>query len=138
MIQFILMDIEGTTTSIDFVHRTLFPYAAKHLNHFILDHKEDDLITQDLAEVKDTIMREKGIEASVDDCILELQTWIKEDRKHTSLKSLQGKLWKSGYETGQYKGHLYQDVIPNWKKSLRTLLQHQSLSHVNPMAVATN
>ena len=28
--------------------------------------------------------------------------------------------------------------IPSWKKSLRTLLQHQSLSHVNPMAVATN
>ena len=28
--------------------------------------------------------------------------------------------------------------IPNWKNSLRTLQQHQSLSHVNPMAVATN
>ena len=32
------------------------------------------------------------------------------DRKSTALKSLQGKIWKSGFESGELKGTLFPDV----------------------------
>jgi enolase-phosphatase E1 len=32
------------------------------------------------------------------------------DRKSTALKSLQGRIWKKGFESGQLKGTLYADV----------------------------
>ncbi|MEO0813365.1 MAG: acireductone synthase, partial [Myxococcota bacterium] len=34
----ILTDIEGTTSSIEFVHNTLFPYASRALPDFIRKH----------------------------------------------------------------------------------------------------
>ncbi len=37
-IRAILLDIEGTTTPIDFVYKTLFPYARTRLNQFLLEH----------------------------------------------------------------------------------------------------
>jgi 2,3-diketo-5-methylthio-1-phosphopentane phosphatase len=37
--------------------------------------------------------------------------WLMDhDRKSTALKSLQGKVWKSGFESGELKGTLFQDV----------------------------
>ena len=32
------------------------------------------------------------------------------DRKSTALKSLQGKIWKAGFESGELKGTLFDDV----------------------------
>jgi len=34
------------------------------------------------------------------------------DSKSTGLKSLQGMIWKSGFESGEMKSHLYDDVYP--------------------------
>ena len=39
MIQAILTDIEGTTSSISFVKDVLFPYARKRLPAFIVTHR---------------------------------------------------------------------------------------------------
>lgn len=114
--KFILMDIEGTTTSIDFVHKTLFPYAAAHIGRFVRQHAQEDLVAQALESVKQTVLEEQGFLPDLDVCIDTLLAWIAEDRKHTALKAIQGYLWKDGYLSGQYKGHLYPDVIPVWKK----------------------
>ena len=110
MIQFILMDIEGTTTSIAFVHEVLFPFASQHLPQFILEHQEEDRILEALEDVKKTVLEETGKTINNKEAISQLIAWIKADRKHTALKTLQGYLWKSGYETKQYKGHIYDDV----------------------------
>jgi enolase-phosphatase E1 len=37
------------------------------------------------------------------------------DRKSTALKSLQGRIWKSGFESGELKGTLFPDVPPALK-----------------------
>jgi enolase-phosphatase E1 len=116
MIRFILMDIEGTTTSIDFVHQTLFPYAAEHLADFVRAHQQEERVEQAIAEVKATIKEETGQTSDLEGVIAALLQWIKEDRKHTALKQLQGYMWEDGYQTGQYRGHLYPDVIPAWKR----------------------
>jgi enolase-phosphatase E1 len=34
------------------------------------------------------------------------------DSKSTGLKSIQGHIWKSGFESGELKSHLYDDVYP--------------------------
>lgn len=115
MIQFVLMDVEGTTTSIDFVHQTLFPYAAEHLRGFVHTHQEEEQVKQVLAEVQSTIWEEEGQEAGLEDSIDQLLDWIRKDRKHPALKRLQGYIWKDGYQTGAYQGHVYPDVVPAWK-----------------------
>jgi enolase-phosphatase E1 len=35
-----------------------------------------------------------------------------QDRKSTGLKSLQGKIWAEGYQSGELKGEVYPDVLP--------------------------
>ncbi len=124
MIKFILMDIEGTTTSIDFVHKTLFPYASKHLAAFLQENLSDPDVAEQITSVKQTVLEESGQTIADPEAIQSLLTWIKEDRKHTALKALQGYLWKRGYEKGEYQGHLYEDVLPNllkWKAAGKKL-----------------
>ena len=41
MIRVILTDIEGTTSSISFVHEVLFPYSAKHMAEFVREGAAD-------------------------------------------------------------------------------------------------
>jgi enolase-phosphatase E1 len=116
MIQFILMDIEGTTTSIAFVKEVLFPYASTHLPAFIKENRAEEQVKQELVAVKATVLEESGATLTDEEAIQQLLQWIEEDRKHTALKSLQGYLWKRGYEDGDYQGHIYDDVLPILQK----------------------
>ena len=106
MIKAVLTDIEGTTTSIDFVHQTLFPYARERLRPFLKAHGAEAAVRRDLAEVG----RLEGRELSPDEAAAVLERWIDEDRKATPLKSLQGMIWRKGYEAGELKGHVYADA----------------------------
>ena len=45
-IRAILLDIEGTTTPVNFVYRTLFPYARTRLGQFLLRHRDDPAVRQ--------------------------------------------------------------------------------------------
>jgi len=102
----ILTDIEGTTSAITFVKDVLFPYAARELPAFVRENAGDPAVRHWL----DSAALDIGGVVS-DDCIVEiLQDWIREDRKHTALKGLQGMLWKTGYEQGDYRGHIYPDA----------------------------
>ncbi len=106
MIRAILTDIEGTTSSIAFVHNVLFPYASRTLPDFVRHNVDDAAVRHWL----DKAAMDIGGVVS-DDCIVEvLQGWIREDRKHPALKGLQGMLWKDGYERGDYRGHVYPDA----------------------------
>ena len=103
----ILTDIEGTTSSIAFVHQVLFPYALRVLPEFVRHNANDPIVRHWLDQAALDI---GGVVS--DDCIVELlQGWIREDRKHPALKALQGMLWKDGYERGEYRGHVYPDAV---------------------------
>jgi len=105
--QAILTDIEGTTSSIAFVHEVLFPYALRALPGFVRDNISDAAVRHWLDKAAIDI---GGVVS--DDCIVEvLQNWIREDRKHPALKALQGMLWKDGYKRGDYRGHVYPDAV---------------------------
>lgn len=112
MIKYILMDIEGTTTSIDFVHQTLFPYSSQHLREFIQRHSQESHISAYMKEAsKDMKLNSEDLES----IIRGLLRWIEEDKKHYALKKLQGLVWKEGYQKNLIKAHIYEDVPPAWE-----------------------
>jgi enolase-phosphatase E1 len=106
VIKAILTDIEGTTSSIDFVHQTLFPYAKAHLRGFLRAHAGDEAVQRHLQEVE----REQGRTLSLDAAADALESWIAQDRKITVLKELQGLIWQQGYASGALRGHVYADT----------------------------
>ncbi len=58
--------------------------------------------------------------------ILKYIYWLMDrDRKSTALKSLQGKIWKAGFESGELKGTLFDDVpeaLQRWSRSARVAI----------------
>jgi len=108
MIRVIVTDIEGTTSSISFVHEVLFPYASKHIADFVRAGHGD---TPAIREQLDAVARAAGLPADdIEGLIAVLQSWIAEDRKETALKALQGMLWERGYQQGDFRGHVYPDA----------------------------
>jgi enolase-phosphatase E1 len=113
----ILTDIEGTTSSIHFVHEVLFPYSAAALPEFVRTHAETPEIQPLLNAVADEIQVSHG---DLDAINSRLLGWITEDRKHSVLKVLQGIIWQRGYREGAFKAHLYGEVagvLQGWAES---------------------
>jgi enolase-phosphatase E1 len=107
-IEAIVTDIEGTTSSISFVHDVLFPYARANLTGFVAAHGHEPAVRAEL----DAAKREVGDPAMSDDAVAAtLQRWIDEDRKATPLKALQGMIWAEGYRAGGFQGHVYDDAV---------------------------
>lgn len=117
-VKYVLTDIEGTTTSVDFVFETLFPYFRENRRQ-LLELTEVPAVRHLLDETL-RLAQEEGIQISTDQAAVELlNTWSLEDRKITPLKDAQGILWDKGYRTGVLKGHVYEDVAPileTWSK----------------------
>jgi enolase-phosphatase E1 len=88
------------------VHQTLFPYARAHLRKFLAARGNDTAVRRELAEV----MRIEGRELTTDAAAAVLEGWIDADKKVTPLKTLQGMIWRQGYEAGELKGHVYPDT----------------------------
>ena len=105
-IRAVVTDIEGTTTELEFVHRQLFPYARRHLATYVRTHEGElsELLSATRAAADQPNL-------STEELIGLLQRWIDEDRKDTPLKSLQGRIWRSGYESGELRGHVYEDAV---------------------------
>ena len=103
----VLLDIEGTTAPISFVAETLFPFAAARLADFVRAHAADPEIAAALQETAEL----EGRALSTDEAIATLLGWIAADRKATPLKTLQGKIWREGYEGGTIRSPVYPDAV---------------------------
>jgi enolase-phosphatase E1 len=121
-----LLDVEGTVAPLTLTSEVLFPYARAHLAEFVAMNYQDAAVRTDLA----LLAREHRAETAPDvppiaaSCrrtpsgvpgflggSLEYLLWLMDrDRKSTALKSLQGKIWKAGFESGELKGTLFSDV----------------------------
>jgi enolase-phosphatase E1 len=122
-----LLDVEGTVAPISLVTEQLFPYAEAHFGEFLRDNIDDPAVRQDLmllakenqAETDPTLpCRLPNVKWPVlvtetkfqIDAYFYLLWLMDQDRKSTALKSLQGKIWKAGFESGELKGTLFADV----------------------------
>ncbi|HEX3469764.1 MAG TPA: acireductone synthase [Silvibacterium sp.] len=113
----ILLDIEGTTTPISFVSEILFSYARMHLKQFLYEHADDEGIRRDLDQLLEENQAEtsngvpKISEAHSCTQAYDYLVWLMdEDRKSSALKSIQGRIWETGYASGQLKSTVFDDV----------------------------
>jgi enolase-phosphatase E1 len=137
----ILLDIEGTTTPIDFVYQILFPYARARLKDFITRHKGDEEIRSILTALFAEHTEDKSADLPPlpysdkldEEQIAAIATYcywlIDHDRKVTPLKTLQGKIWEEGYRSGELKSEVFPDVAPNlgrWREQDKTICIYSS------------
>ena len=127
----VLLDIEGTTTPVDFVTRVLFPYARKRVAEYLSLHFAEPLTRLDVRGLHTE--HERDIAAGLDpprwaetpEAVAEYSRWLMdEDRKATALKALQGRIWEEGFRAGEVQGAVYEDVpraFEQWHEAGRTL-----------------
>lgn len=127
MSQAYLLDIEGTTTPIDFVTRVLFPYARARLSAFLQAHRGAAELADDARALAEEYILDLEAGFAPPDWparpqpegLLPYLEWLMDqDRKSTGLKSIQGRIWQAGYESGELRGEIYPDVEPairRWK-----------------------
>jgi 2,3-diketo-5-methylthio-1-phosphopentane phosphatase len=115
----ILLDIEGTTTPIAFVHDVLFSYARAHAKEFLANNFDSNEVRADVALLREEHARDVSedrhpplLSSEIDSIAAYINWLIAQDRKSTGLKSLQGKIWRQGYLDGSLKSQVFADVAP--------------------------
>ena len=116
--KYLLLDIEGCTTSISFVHQTLFPYARENLTKYLKDHASDEQISEWTDSLREEVKEHTTGEGSKEDIISLVNYLMDRDVKSATLKDLQAKICKAGYDSGELKAHVYDDfpVMLKWMK----------------------
>jgi enolase-phosphatase E1 len=104
----VLLDIEGTIGDIAFVRDVLFPFARARIADTL---KANWRAPEVVAAVEGARAHSKRPLATPQEATAQFLAWMDEDKKVTSLKALQGIIWREGYATGELKAHLYPDAI---------------------------
>lgn len=121
----VVLDIEGTTTPISFVHDVLFPYARSGVKEHLsatFSSKEtqadiealrklasDDVASKAKGAVPITApLSERG--ALIEQVVSSVEWLMSNDRKVKPLKQLQGHIWRAGYANGKLVGQVFDDV----------------------------
>lgn len=122
----IVTDIEGTTSSIAFVHELLFPYAAHMLPYFVRLHADEP----DVGGILDAVRADANEAGADTERVIEvLLQWIDQDREAAPLQTLRGMIWEHGYSCGDFTGHVYADAVCKltaWHQSGRRLYVYSS------------
>ncbi|XP_049784493.1 enolase-phosphatase E1 isoform X2 [Schistocerca cancellata] len=138
----VLVDIEGTTTSIDFVKNTLFPYVRKNLDVYLKSKWNDAEFKEDLKLLQEQSKQDEadgtegfvkipeGVSEDIFEDVKKNVLWQMDlDRKTKALKQLQGHIWRDAYKKGEVKAHVYPDVAPalkSWKLSGKDIYVYSS------------
>jgi enolase-phosphatase E1 len=137
----LLLDIEGTTTPIDFVYNVLFPYARAHVSAYLAAHRSLPEVQADITGLFDENAEDarRGLVPpllegpreliSLDELSAYVGWLMDQDRKTTPLKSLQGKIWDEGYRRGELHSQLFDDVPPafeRWRKQTKKICIYSS------------
>jgi len=126
----VLLDIEGTTTPLSFVHDVLFPYARTQLRAHLRKIEK----TSDGQRIERLLREEHAADVARGDAPPPLDEaprpvareslavyveWLMDrDRKSTGLKQLQGESWRLGYGEGKLRGAVFPDVpsaLERWR-----------------------
>ena len=124
----VLLDIEGTTSSIRFVHERMFPFVRERLDEYLAAHwteaeieRATSLMARDLGHADFHAwlgaFPPAGQRRMVSE---EVRRQMDEDKKATGLKELQGLIWRDGFESGILVAHIYDEVpaaLDRWKNA---------------------
>ena len=140
-VRVILLDIEGTTTPVEFVFQTLFPYASRKLEPFLREHAEDpeiqiliqELCVQQGADERNGLnppgWMDEPEEARQRSCVAYGQWLIVRDSKCPPLKSLEGRVWHQGFASGELRGEVFPDVpvaFERWRRQKKIICMYSS------------
>ena len=135
VIRSILLDIEGTTCPVSFVASVLFPYARERLASYLETNQGDPEVQALLAATQAAFAADPNPEVQAlrqgapiqghsagqgqlqrgqtnSPLVAYLQWLIDHDIKFPALKELQGRIWASGYASGDLVAPLFDDVAP--------------------------
>ncbi|HUG68310.1 MAG TPA: acireductone synthase, partial [Pirellulaceae bacterium] len=111
----ILLDIEGTTSSVSFVYDVMFPFVRRELRAYLSGnwgadslHAACELVARDagyesfVAWSANAVSDEERQRLVCDEIIRLMDG----DSKATGLKQLQGLIWKAGFESGELQAHI--------------------------------
>jgi enolase-phosphatase E1 len=134
----VLLDIEGTTSSVRFVFEVMFPYARQHVGEYLKQHWGEPALRAALdklaidvgqTDAASWLSAFHGEQAQRDAVVAAVRQLMDRDAKVTGLKELQGLVWESGFRSGQMVAHLYPDVlsaVKAWKASGRKVWIYSS------------
>ncbi|KAI8943479.1 hypothetical protein NX059_001482 [Plenodomus lindquistii] len=114
----VLLDIEGTISSISFVKDVMYPYALDSLTRLANDSWTDQNFQNLIKDFPEETKQD------ADALISHVQDLTRRDVKAVYLKQLQGHLWTTGFSNGSLKTPLFEDVVPTleaWKAAGKTL-----------------
>lgn len=119
----ILLDVEGTTSSIRFVYDVMFPFVRRELDTFLAAHWGQaelgaacDRIARDAGHTDLAAWRASARVSPEDEEAArylvrgEVLRLMDGDVKATGLKQVQGLIWQSGFAGGELKAHVYDEV----------------------------
>jgi enolase-phosphatase E1 len=155
----LLLDVEGTTTPVDFVYGVLFPFARARVRGFLAGHASEADVQADVAALRGAHAAETEgappwrADAEIDSAVAYVHWLMDRDRKPTPLKSLQGRIWEEGYRSGALIGQVYPDVpaaLDKWRRegcavaifssgsvlAQRLLFAHSSAGDLTPFIAA--
>jgi enolase-phosphatase E1 len=120
----VLLDIEGTTTPIRYVHDVLYQFARNRLTDWIDSHAGAPELAAIAAQLTDEQAADRArgepvaegeLSPTVEgrERLVQYVRWLMDrDRKSPGLKRLQGLIWEEGYQAGLLRGEVFPDVAP--------------------------
>ena len=128
----IVLDIEGTTTSLRFIKDVLFPYIKRTLAKYLRERWQSDeviatmarLIRQEERDIREGLqppkiwkITETSDLSKIIDSVVSNVIWQMDIKRHnTALKQLQILVWVYGYENNELRGHVYEDVGSSFRR----------------------
>jgi enolase-phosphatase E1 len=124
----VLLDIEGATTPIDFVYKTLFPFARERVKYYLSRNWETTEVQADLAQLRaeqsadiaqglnPPTLESGSLAEQIESATVYIHWLMDRDRKSTPLKAIQGRIWREGYLAGELLGEVFDDVGPAFER----------------------
>lgn len=110
----IILDVEGTISSLDYIIKNLTPLTQRKLPEFVYSFRENEidqqveLIKAQIAEETDRTSEEVVLAEVTGKLLNNIEMGIKSD----SLTYIQEKIWQGSLAKGTIKTHVYADVLP--------------------------
>ncbi|TDC82864.1 acireductone synthase [Micromonospora sp. KC606] len=123
MIRVAVLDVEGTTSSISYVHERLFPYAYRVMPVWLAAHSGEPEVASALRSAASLAGRPEADRSEIVDI---LRDWIRRDAKIAPLKTIQGLIWQDALASGALVSHVYDDV----PRALRAWTERGLVVHI--------
>ncbi|ENN77759.1 hypothetical protein D910_05724, partial [Dendroctonus ponderosae] len=111
----VLVDVLGTTTSINFAKETLFPYVVKNVEEVLTAKWDDEAVKSAVKQLK-----EGDDDISLEAAVKLVKDLTESNSENVGLKTIQGIVYEKGYESDDLKSHVFSDVpasFESWAKS---------------------